>query len=109
MRRVRIQVRGTVARPRLSVFRSNRHLFAQLIDDSHGLTLASACDAKVSRTTRRAKSTSPRERAAWVGEKLAELARARGVTTARFDRGAYAYHGLVAAVAEGARRKGLKL
>lgn len=101
--RVRAKISGTAERPRLNVFRSAKHIYAQLIDDVNGVTLASAstmdkgfegfggnCDA-----------------AKTVGESLAKKAAEKGITEAVFDRGGYVYHGRVKALAEGARENGL--
>ena len=101
-RRVRAKVVGTAERPRISVFRSNRGIFAQLIDDDAGRTLAS-----VSWTEADLRSLKPMERAAKAGEVLAERAKAAGVDAAVFDRGGYRYHGKVKAFAEGVREGGL--
>jgi large subunit ribosomal protein L18 len=101
-RRVRAKVTGTAERPRLSVFRSNRGLFAQLIDDDAGHTLAS-----VQWTEADLRSLKPMEQAKRAGELLAERAKAEGIETAVFDRGGYQYHGRVQALAEGAREGGL--
>jgi large subunit ribosomal protein L18 len=101
-RRVRAKVRGTAERPRISVFRSNRGLFAQLIDDDAGRTLAS-----VQWTESDLRSLKPMEQATKAGELLAERAKAAGIDTAVFDRGGYQYHGRVKALAEGARTGGL--
>jgi large subunit ribosomal protein L18 len=101
-RRVRAKVRGTAERPRLSVFRSNRGLFAQLIDDAAGHTLAS-----VSWIEADLKGLKPMEQAKKAGELLAERAKAAGVDAAVFDRGGYQFHGRVKALAEGAREGGL--
>jgi large subunit ribosomal protein L18 len=101
-RRVRAKVRGSAERPRVSVFRSNRGIFAQLVDDDAGRTLAS-----VSWTEADLRSLKPMEQAKRVGELLAERAKAAGVETAVFDRGGYKYHGRVKALAEGAREGGL--
>ena len=101
-RRVRAKVRGTAERPRISVFRSNRGIFAQLIDDSAGRTLAA-----VSWTEAELRSLKPLEQAAKAGELLAQRAKAAGVESAVFDRGGYQYHGRVKALAEGAREGGL--
>jgi large subunit ribosomal protein L18 len=102
--RVRKKVRGDAQRPRLAVFRSNKHTYAQLIDDVAGRTLASASTAEsassgASATVDAAKS---------VGERLGERGKAAGVTSAVFDRGGFKYHGRVAAVADGARSAGLE-
>jgi large subunit ribosomal protein L18 len=101
-RRVRAKVHGTAERPRISVFRSNRGIFAQLVDDDAGRTLAA-----VSWTEADLKSLKPMEQAAKAGQLLAERAKAAGVETAVFDRGGYRYHGRVKALAEGAREGGL--
>jgi large subunit ribosomal protein L18 len=103
-RRVRAKVRGTAERPRVSVFRSNRGIFAQLVDDDAGRTLAS-----VSWTEDELRSLKPMEQAKRAGGLLAERAKAAGVETAVFDRGGYQYHGRVKALAEGAREGGLNL
>jgi large subunit ribosomal protein L18 len=101
-RRVRAKVRGSAERPRISVFRSNRGIFAQLIDDASGRTLAS-----VSWTEADLRSLKPLEQSKKAGELLAERAKAAGIETAVFDRGGYQYHGRVKALAEGAREGGL--
>ena len=101
-RRVRAKVSGTAERPRISVFRSNRGIFAQLIDDDSGRTLAS-----VQWTEGDLRSLKPMEQAAKAGALLAERAKAAGVESAVFDRGGYQYHGRVKALADGAREGGL--
>ena len=101
-RRVRARVRGSAERPRISVFRSNRGIFAQLVDDEAGRTLAS-----VSWTEAELRDLKPMEQAQRAGALLAERAKAAGVDTAVFDRGGYQYHGRVKALAEGAREAGL--
>ena len=101
-RRVRAKVRGTAERPRISVFRSNRGVFAQLVDDDAGRTIAS-----VQWTEADLRSLKPMEQAKKAGELLADRAKAAGVDTAVFDRGGYQYHGRVKALAEGAREGGL--
>ena len=103
-RRVRAKIRGTAERPRVSVFRSNRGIFAQLIDDDSGRTLAS-----VSWTEPDLRGLSPLEQASKVGQVLAQRASDAGVKQAVFDRGGYQYHGRVKSLAEGAREGGLKL
>jgi large subunit ribosomal protein L18 len=103
-RRVRKKVRGTAARPRLAVFRSNRHISAQVIDDVTGRTLASASTLEAD--LRDASGTA--DGAGKVGELLAERASAAGVSAVVFDRGGFRYHGRVAALAEAARRGGLE-
>jgi large subunit ribosomal protein L18 len=101
-RRVRAKVHGSAERPRISVFRSNRGIFAQLVDDDSGRTLAS-----VNWTEGDLRSLKPMEQASKAGSLLAERAKAAGVETAVFDRGGYQYHGRVKALAEGAREGGL--
>jgi len=101
-RRVRAKITGTADRPRISVFRSNRGVFAQLIDDESGRTLAA-----VNWTEDDLKSLKRMEQAGKAGQLLAERAKAAGVETAVFDRGGYQYHGRVKALAEGAREGGL--
>ena len=101
-RRVRAKITGTAERPRISVFRSNRGVFAQLIDDDSGRTLAA-----VNWTEDELKSLKRMEQASKAGQLLAERAKAAGVETAVFDRGGYQYHGRVKALAEGAREGGL--
>jgi large subunit ribosomal protein L18 len=101
-RRVRARVRGSAARPRLSVFRSNRGIFAQLIDDDGAKTIAG-----VSWTEAELRKLAPLEQAKRAGELLAERAKAAGVSSCIFDRGGYRYHGRVRALAEGAREGGL--
>jgi large subunit ribosomal protein L18 len=101
-RRVRAKIRGSAERPRLSVFRSNKGVQAQVIDDVAGHTLAA-----VSWTEAELKSLSSMEQAKRAGELLAERAKAAGVESAVFDRGGYQYHGRVRALAEGAREGGL--
>jgi large subunit ribosomal protein L18 len=103
-RRVRAKVRGTAARPRISVFRSNRGMFLQLIDDDAGRTVAA-----VTWTEPELKSLPRMEQASRAGALLAERANAAGVQRAVFDRGGYRYHGRVKAVAEGAREAGLAI
>ncbi len=102
-RRVRAKVSGTAERPRLSVFRSNRGIQAQLIDDVAGHTLAA-----VNWVEGDLKSLARREQAKRAGELLAERAKAAGIEECVFDRGGYRYHGKVKALAEGAREGGLK-
>jgi large subunit ribosomal protein L18 len=101
-RRVRGKIAGTAERPRLAVFRSNKGIFAQLIDDDAGRTLAAASWLGV-----KSQSGNKTEQAAAVGKALAEAAGKAGVTSCVFDRGGYLYHGRVKALAEGAREGGL--
>ena len=103
-RRVRAKVQGSAERPRISVFRSNRGISAQLIDDDAGRTLAA-----VNWTESDLRKLGPTEQAHKAGELLAERAKAAGISTAVFDRGGYQYHGRVKALAEGAREGGLTL
>ena len=102
-RRVRARVSGTGQRPRLSVYRSNRGVFAQLIDDTQGNTLAA-----VSWIEPELRKLGTGEQAKKAGELLAERAKSAGVETCVFDRGGYQYHGRVKALAEGAREGGLE-
>lgn len=106
-RRVRGRVSGTAARPRLSVFRSQRHIYAQLIDDSRGSTIAAATSLDPELRSTFAKGTDQTAARA-VGRLLAERALANGVEKVAFDRGGYLYHGRVRALAEGAREGGLQ-
>ncbi len=101
-RRVRARVTGTAERPRLSVYRSNRGVFAQLIDDGKGHTVAA-----VNWIEPELRKLTAAEQAKRAGELLAERAKAAGVETCVFDRGGYQYHGRVKALAEGAREGGL--
>jgi large subunit ribosomal protein L18 len=100
--RVRKKVRGEAERPRLAVFRSNRHIYAQLIDDRRAVTLVAASDAEVG-------GANPIERAKAVGELIATRAKDAGIETVVFDRGGRQYHGRVAALADGAREGGLHI
>jgi large subunit ribosomal protein L18 len=101
-RRVRKKVSGTAERPRLAVFRSNRHIYAQLVDDRAARTLASASDLGVGGEDDKT------ARAREVGKALAANAKAAGIEHAVFDRGGRLYHGRVKALADGAREGGLK-
>ncbi len=103
-RRVRAKVSGTAERPRLSVFRSNNHIYAQLIDDLDGRTLASASSREAGLSDGGVRV----EVGKAVGKRLAEKATAAGLATVVFDRNGYRYHGRVKALAEGAREGGLK-
>ncbi len=100
--RVRAKLALNSGVPRLTVFRSNQHLWAQIIDDKHGKTLVSAStkSLKLDKGTKTEKATA-------VGEQIAILAQEKKVTKVRFDRGLYRYHGRVKALADGARSKGL--
>lgn len=112
--RVRAKIKGTFQRPRLSIFRSNRHLYSQIIDDEKGKTLvaASETDLELNKKKRSADSViknGPKtERARLIGQILAQKALEAGVKKVVFDRGSYQYHGRVRALAEGARKGGLE-
>lgn len=97
--RIRAKIMGTQARPRLAVFKSNRFVYAQLINDEKGVTLA-AVDSRTATGT-------PLERAKVIGALIAKKAKSAGVTSVVFDRGGFAYQGIVAAVADSARAEGL--
>jgi large subunit ribosomal protein L18 len=107
--RVRRKVHGTLERPRLAVFRSNRHIYAQLIDDRSATTLAAASDREVGTAARGTGDGGKVAPAKEVGKLIAERAKAAGIERAVFDRGGRLYHGRVAAVAEGAREGGLQI
>ena len=104
---VRRRITGTAERPRLSVYRSSKHIYAQLIDDLNGVTLATA-----SSTAAGVRASQPYggniKAAAVVGKELAEAAKTKGISKAAFDRGHYRYHGRVKALADAAREGGLK-
>ena len=102
-KRVRRKIAGTAQRPRLSVYRSNVHVYAQLIDDDAQATLAAADSREVGEAENR------KDAARKVGELIASKASEAGIETAVFDRGGNKYHGRIAALAEGAREGGLKL
>ncbi|RJE83070.1 50S ribosomal protein L18 [Paenibacillus sp. 1011MAR3C5] len=104
--RVRKKINGTAARPRLSVFRSSKHIYAQLIDDVAGVTLASA-STKDKELVSAIGNGGNVESAAKVGELIAQRAQAKGVTEVVFDRGGYLYHGRIQALATAAREAGL--
>jgi large subunit ribosomal protein L18 len=101
-RRTRSNMHGTSARPRLSVFRSAKSTYVQLIDDDNGKTLKMA-------TTKIADKKTKTEQAFILGQEIAKLAKDAGINEVIFDKGAYKYHGRVKAVAEGARKSGLKI
>lgn len=101
--RVRAKISGTPECPRLSVFRSNKHIEAQIIDDTKGVTLVSASSVQL-----KLDNGGNVEGAKVVGAKIAELAKAKKISKVVFDRGGYIYHGRVAALAEAAREGGLK-
>ncbi|HOU23891.1 MAG: 50S ribosomal protein L18 [Chloroflexi bacterium ADurb.Bin180] len=106
-RRVRVNVKGTAERPRLNVFRSLKHVYAQLIDDTAGKTLAAACTLEPE-VREQLGDKSKSDQAKLVGEVLARRALEKGLKLAVFDRGGYKYHGRVKALAEGARSAGLQ-
>ncbi len=105
-RRVRKKVHGTAARPRLAVHRSNKHISVQVIDDDAGRTLAAASSTELD--LRAAGSGATVDAATRVGQLVGERAKAAGINTVVFDRGGFAYHGRVAAIAEAARNAGLE-
>lgn len=105
---MRAKVFGTPSRPRLSVFRSSKHVYAQLIDDTTEKTLISASDYVKAGSKKQTKKTVKSDRAASVGEALAKAALKLGITEAVFDRGGFKYHGRIRALAEAARKEGLK-
>ena len=102
-RRIRGKISGTAERPRLSIFRSNKNIYAQLIDDVAGVTLASASslDENVSEDATKV------EQATAVGKAIAEAAKAKNISTVVFDRSGYLYHGRIQALADAARENGL--
>jgi large subunit ribosomal protein L18 len=102
--RIRAKAKGTAQRPRLSVFRSNKQIYAQLIDDATGVTLASASSAVI----KEAQGVAKVDQAKVVGRSIAERAKAAGIEEVVFDRGGYLYHGRVKSLAEAAREAGLK-
>jgi large subunit ribosomal protein L18 len=102
--RLRRKIRGSAARPRLAVFRSNRYIYAQVIDDDAGRTLAAASSQEPAMRGRRL----TKETAAEVGKLVATRAKELGISRVIFDRGGYAYHGRIQALADGAREEGLE-
>ncbi|HEX9722136.1 MAG TPA: 50S ribosomal protein L18 [Candidatus Paceibacterota bacterium] len=100
-KRVRARVSGTAHKPRLAVFRSNKHLYAQLINDETGEVLAAVSDVKIKKTGV--------ERSKKLGEDIAQLAREQKIQTVVFDRGGYKYHGNVKALAQAVREQGILL
>jgi large subunit ribosomal protein L18 len=105
-RRVRKKIRGTPERPRLAVFRSVRHIYAQVIDDVHGRTLASASTTEPDVGSRGGSTV---DAAKSVGKVVGERAKAAGISSVVFDRGGFKFHGRVAGLADGAREAGLEL
>ena len=106
--RVRTRVRGNAERPRLSVYKSLRYIYAQVIDDDHGTTLAQASSADPEIREQVGGSTSGKAAAKLVGEVVAARAKEKGIDKVVFDRGGYVYHGRVQAIADAAREKGLQ-
>ena len=105
-RRMRNRLSGTAARPRLSVFRSNNHMYAQIIDDTAGATLTSACTLE-KEIKAELEKTNNVDAAAYLGTVIGKRALEKGITTVVFDRGGYVYQGKVAALADAAREAGL--
>jgi large subunit ribosomal protein L18 len=105
-RRIRVSLSGTTARPRLNVYRSLQHIYAQVIDDTSGMTLAAASTNEP--TVRGSLSGSKTDRARAVGKTIAERAKEKGVSAVVFDRGGYLYHGRIKALADAAREGGLE-
>ncbi|MDQ0272595.1 50S ribosomal protein L18 [Cytobacillus purgationiresistens] len=103
--RVRSKLSGTAARPRLNVYRSNKHIYAQLIDDVNGVTLASASTMEKDASL---DSTGNTDAAVKIGELIAKRGVEKGLSTIVFDRGGYLYHGRVKALADAARENGLE-
>jgi large subunit ribosomal protein L18 len=106
--RVRAKIKGTAQVPRLSVFRSNKHIYLQLIDDEKGKTIASVGDFKIKILKKGKAETTKIKLAFEAGKALAELAKKKKIKTAVFDRGGFVYHGRIKAAAEGAREGGLE-
>jgi large subunit ribosomal protein L18 len=105
--RVRAKIRGTAKRPRLSVFRSNKAIYVQLIDDEQRKTLVAASEKELAKKTE--KKITKTEKAKLIGELIAKKALKKKIKAVVFDRGSYRYHGRVKALAEGARKGGLKI
>lgn len=106
-RRIRQKIKGSAEKPRLSVFRSNNHIYAQLIDDIHGKTILSSSTLEASIASK-LESTSTCEASSLVGEHLARKSLDANITTVVFDRGGRIYHGRIKALADAARKEGLK-
>jgi large subunit ribosomal protein L18 len=105
---VRAKISGTAQRPRLNIFRSSAHIYAQVIDDTQGHTIVAASDLDEAVREKVGEGATKSVRAKAVGEVVAERAKAAGVDAVLFDRGGFLYHGRVKAVADGAREGGLK-
>lgn len=106
--RIRKNISGTTEKPRISIFRSNKHIYAQIIDDVKGITLASA-STKIKEIAEKTEGLNKAQQAELVGKNLAEKALNANIKNVVFDRSGYKYHGRVKAVAEGARKGGLIL
>ncbi len=106
--RVRAKVSGTAERPRLNVFRSSAHIYAQLIDDTAGHTILAASDLEDEVQQKAGEGAPKTQRATTVGQVIAERAKAAGIENVVFDRGGFLFHGRIKAVADGAREGGLK-
>lgn len=106
--RIRMRVRGTAERPRLSIYKSVKYVYAQVIDDDRGHTLVQASSSDPEIRQRLTGSGSNKDAAKIVGEVVAERAKAKGIEKVVFDRGGYVYHGNVKALADAAREKGLE-
>lgn len=104
--RIRKKISGTAERPRLVIFRSNKHIYAQLVDDVAGKTLAAASTLAMAKGEENARLT--KEVASKVGQEIAKLAKERNIETCVFDRNGFLYHGRVKALADGAREGGMK-
>lgn len=105
--RLRHDLAGTTACPRLNVYRTLKHIYAQIIDDTKGVTLV-ACNTTQKDVAAKVKDMTNKEQAAYVGEQIAKLAKKKKITTVVFDRGGYLYTGRVKELADGARRGGLE-
>lgn len=106
-KRIRAKIKGTAERPRLSVFKSNKHFYIQLIDDGTGKTLVSVSDKELAASGKKSKKTA-KIPAHELGKSLAKKAVNAGIKTIVFDRGGYKFHGAVLQIASGAREEGLK-
>ena len=106
-KRIRKSISGTAEKPRLSVFRSNRHIYGQLVDDEQGQTLC-AYSSKNKEVTEQSESLNKSSQAELVGKYLAQRSKEKGIENVVFDRNGYRYHGRVRKLAEGARKEGLK-
>ncbi len=104
--RIRKRIRGTASRPRLSIYRSNKEIYVQAVDDINGLTLASASSKE--KEIASVNGVTKSEIAGMVGKRVAEICREKGIEEVIFDRGGYKYHGRVKSLADGAREGGLK-